>query len=310
MARKNTRSVMDSSCGSLRMKDNASEGVIRSGRVPFFKLFNATYKAIFTGSPHYCRGATYILEINLVSTGMSYRRGGDLHATSSLKDGEKERGERYRIFLRIILDEAQCIRSDLNVPHREEPMRSQYTKFKVRLAHPVKGEHSDGGENSDDTKFWVSECESVDDLDDEAINIKIANGWQCKHWPALIRHNGKRPTGLERKDRKKVDGKMIVLDVPPPFDDDPLERKDRTKINGRTVVKDVPALFDENPYDLYHPDNLNSIKCLSTVAFRHYTARHLIKSQMEDVDGRIVAERVKKILEMLVLSKKPIQHSR
>lgn len=82
-----------------------------------------------------------------------------------------------------------------------------------------------------------------------------------------------------------------------------LDLKDRKRIDGRTIVKDVPPPFEEIPYNLYHPDNLNSIKCCSTVAFLYYIARHILKSQMEDVGRRIVAERVKKILEMLVLSK-------
>ncbi|KAI4614180.1 hypothetical protein J4E80_006871 [Alternaria sp. BMP 0032] len=238
-----------------------------------------------------------------------------------LKDGETERKDRHRLFLRIILDEAQCIRrcdqtrqgkillsfdahfkavftgspvvdtvldfdgylaflefagwswvTDFNSTHNlDEVTRSRYDRFRESLATPIPGDRPPPLQD------WDSDCSSVDELDAQQITESIEDGWQCSHWPALIRYNGDRPPSLERKDRKKIDGKIIV--------------------------RDVPAPFKENPYDLYHPQNLNNIKCCSTTAFRHYIARHVTKTQMEDVDRRIVAERIKIILDMLVLSR-------
>jgi hypothetical protein len=242
----------------------------------------------------------------------------------NFEDGEKERVERDQLFLRIILDEAQCIRrcdqtrqgailksfnanykavftgspvvdsildldgylaflefplwsyaADLNISHRKEPIRSRYALFKASLDGTAKREHWNAAKDWDSD--WDSDCESVDGLDENAIKVKIENGWNCTHWPAMLKYNRNRPSSLDRKARKKVDGRSTLIDVPPPFED--------------------------NPYDLYHTSNIDSLKCCSTKAFRYYVGRHVKKSNMDELDVRIVAISVQKILGMMVLSR-------
>jgi len=82
-----------------------------------------------------------------------------------------------------------------------------------------------------------------------------------------------------------------------------LDRKSRQKVDGRSILVDIPAPFPENPYGNYHPSNLDSLKCCSTTAFRYYIGRHIKKPIMDEVDVKIVATRVHKILAMLVLSR-------
>ena len=69
------------------------------------------------------------------------------------------------------------------------------------------------------------------------------------------------------------------------------------------ILVDIPAPFPENPYDNYHPVNLDSLKCCLTAAFCYYIGRHIKKAVMDEVDVKIVATRVQKILAMMVLSR-------
>ncbi|KAI4671441.1 uncharacterized protein J4E88_009106 [Alternaria novae-zelandiae] len=82
-----------------------------------------------------------------------------------------------------------------------------------------------------------------------------------------------------------------------------LNRKSHQKVDGQSILVDIPAPFPENPYDNYHPVNLDSLKCCSTAAFRYYIGRHIKRAVMDEVDVRIVATRVQKILAMMVLSR-------
>ncbi|KAI4677412.1 uncharacterized protein J4E84_009097 [Alternaria hordeiaustralica] len=223
--------------------------------------------------------------------------------------------------------------------HSTDKVReSRYDQFNEGLATGVNN-------RSEPLEDWHSDCSLVDELDAQQIKESIEDGWQCSHWPALIRYNGDRPPSLDRKDHTKIDGRIIVKDVPAPVQESPndmyysrvsnsnkyysiassrhcitlslrtalsrsgtallkyhrdqlssLDRKSRQKVDGRSVLVDTPAPFPENPYDNYHPANLDSLKCCSTAAFRYYIGRHIKKAIMDEVDVKIVATRVHKIL--------------
>ena len=204
----------------------------------------------------------------------------------NLKDTESAREQRHKLFFRIILDEAHCIRrcdrtrqgkilmsfdahfkavftgspvvdtildfdgylaflefvgwgwvADLNSTHSTDEVRkSRYNKFKEGLAPGVNN-------RSEPLEDRHSDCSSVDELDAQQIKGSIEDGWQCSHWPALIRYNGDRPPSLDRNDRKNIDGKNIVKDVSPPV--------------------------QENPNDMYYPRVSDSNKYYSIASFRH-----------------------------------------
>ncbi|KAI4667188.1 uncharacterized protein J4E79_001873 [Alternaria viburni] len=198
-----------------------------------------------------------------------------------LKDTESARGQRHKLFLRIILDEAQCIRgcdrtrqgkilmsfdayfkavftgssvvdtildfdgylaflefvgwgwvADLNSTHSTDKVReSRYDQFNESLATGVNN-------RSEPLEDWHSDCSSVDELDAQQIKESIEDGWQCSHWPALIRYNGDRPQSLDRNDRKKIDGKTIVKDVSPPVQESP---NDSSCGEALTIADDLAA---------------------------------------------------------------------
>ncbi|KAI4659199.1 uncharacterized protein J4E78_005623 [Alternaria triticimaculans] len=183
----------------------------------------------------------------------------------NLKDTESAHEQRHKLFLRIILDEAQCIRrcdrtrqgkilmsfdahfkavftgspvvdTILDFDGTDEVRKSRYDKFKEGLATGVNN-------RSEPLEDWHSDCSSVDEPDAQQIKESIEEGWQCSHWPALVRYNGDRPPSLVRNDRRKIDGKTIVKDVSPPV--------------------------QENPNDMYYPRVLDSNKYYSIATFRH-----------------------------------------
>jgi hypothetical protein len=76
-----------------------------------------------------------------------------------------------------------------------------------------------------------------------------------------------------------------------------MERKtENKKANGLTMVDMAPP-FEEDPYDMFHPEDLNSVKCCSVAAWRYYGKRHLTKRLLSNQDGALIAERVRKSIQ-------------
>jgi hypothetical protein len=172
--------------------------------------------------------------------------------------------------------------TDLNLDLAEDDeQRSRYDHFVRSLepgfqSSPASHGHSASTPEVTDNS-WVEDCPSVQNMTKSEIQDKINGGWRCSHWPACLKFNGNRPKSMERRARKKSSKKPgLSMDTEPPFDD--------------------------NPYDLYHPENLNKLRCCSVKAFDYYIARHMSRNMKEN-DHLLVGQRVKVILEILFLSR-------
>lgn len=136
-----------------------------------------------------------------------------------------------------------------------------------------------------DEEAWYSDCDSIDGLAKDDVEDKLAAGWRCGHWPALLKINGPRPQSLDRKPKRKRRSQTSA---------------DITSARSTPTPSEPP--FEENPYDYYHPDNENSIRCCTTRAFRYWVKPHL-SAKMVDQDRELVSRRVKLILDQLVLGR-------
>ncbi|KAJ8107024.1 hypothetical protein OPT61_g9149 [Boeremia exigua] len=109
------------------------------------------------------------------------------------------------------------------------------------------------------------------------------------HWPALLKINQDRPQRLERKARRKRRSASLST----------AQSSAAARVDTASPT-DRP--FSENPYDMYHPNNANSIRCCTTKAFRYWVKPHLTPKTIEE-DRTLVPRRVKLILDQLVFGR-------
>ncbi|KAH7096015.1 P-loop containing nucleoside triphosphate hydrolase protein [Paraphoma chrysanthemicola] len=173
-------------------------------------------------------------------------------------------------------------KEDLNLLLGSDERKSRYETFNHKLSLKSASAQSTAPVNSLSTpgQPWVEDCPSVAGLSPTEIQEKIDGGWRCQHWPACLKHNGARPRSLERRSKKVGE---LSVDTEPPF--------------------------DENPYNMWHPDNMNRIKCCTTKAFRYYILPHLSKNA-SDSSRAIAAFRVQIIIKMLFLSRSLFSETR
>jgi DNA polymerase III delta prime subunit len=182
-------------------------------------------------------------------------------------------------YLAFLEDEEWSDPRDRNLVTANESHRSRYGEYIASLEDSEGPSLGPSSSNfSTPTQGWDLDCESVKDLHEDDVQRKIGDGWLCSHFPAGLRFNRNRAASLTRNaPKKRGKKKQQQSKVTPPF--------------------------EENPYDTFHRSNPNKIRCLTTAAFRYWIRDHLSQTEITDASKAIVARRVKKIFEILILSR-------
>jgi len=225
-----------------------------------------------------------------------------------LKDTESARGQRHKLFLRIILDEAQCIRG-CDRTRQGKILMSFDAYFKaVFTGSSVVDTILDFDGYLAFLEFvgwgWVADLNSTHSTDKvresryDQFNEGLATGVNNRSEPLEDWHSD--CSSVDELDAQQIkesieDGwqyshwpALIRYNGDRPQS---LDRNDRKKIDGKTIVKDVSPPVQESPNDRYYSRVSNSNKYYSIASSRHYITLSLRTALSRSGVGRATTTR-------------------